>query len=417
MSSSLLPLAPRPARADLPPDERDLQMFQLAEIHGWTHEAIAREAGLTRRRVSQILTAVRQWLARHPADAPELTAEDQRRRYERNLARMRLHDIMLRTVRALDQAPTSLTTSRVNADGSVTRTTRDLPPVDVPLLRTYLRAVTALGKLEDDPLPPPPAPPPLAEQPWMHEKIQEVLTRWQLKSHSYLISDACLAKFAADLTAAFMACAEDLVVARRQAEAALEAADDADWGAEPDAEAADGPEQGADEAAGPEVDVENTAAAAREDDTAAAARESVAADEAPAKVAEESPAAAAPLAEQPPAAAPAREASASQISLPPAADEQAVAGIADDPIAAAALTSIVQIPRKSRPASAARTPEKNDQGNDPMPVVPAGEEYAKPLLIGPLPDDHPAMHPIRPLSLHRSDRSRPRRQRENSGST
>src|SRR5437763_1861453 len=119
-------LLPRPAKQS-PPEERDMRIFQLAEIQGWTHDEIAREVDLTRRRVSQVVQDVRQWLARNPADANELKTDEERRQFERNLERMRLQDIMLRAVHGLDRAPASLTTTRTS-DSGVTSTTRDLPP-------------------------------------------------------------------------------------------------------------------------------------------------------------------------------------------------------------------------------------------------------------------------------------------------
>jgi hypothetical protein len=188
-----------------PPGDRDREIFQLAEIHDWTHDKIAGEKGLTRRRVSQIVQEVRHSLANHPADDPALATDIQRQRCARAIERLRLEDIIARAVRGLDAAPPALATTRTTGDGATTRTLRDQPPVDVRLLRMYLRAVTALGKLDERPELPAP-PPDIQGQPWLEPRIQEVVKAWQGTATSYILTEAALSKFAEELTLAFLGC-------------------------------------------------------------------------------------------------------------------------------------------------------------------------------------------------------------------
>jgi hypothetical protein len=117
---------------------------------------------------------------------------------------MRLEDIISRTIYALDHAPKTLTTKRTSDDGPAITTVREQPPLDVRLMKTYVNAVTALGKLAERPEIPVPPPPPPPEQPWMSGKIQEVVARWRRAVPSYKLCETDLEKFAEDLSLAFL---------------------------------------------------------------------------------------------------------------------------------------------------------------------------------------------------------------------
>jgi hypothetical protein len=194
---------PRPAKQSAPTD-RDLAIFKLAEINRWKHEKIAQEIrGISRRRVSQIVQNVRLWLANHPADDPAIQTELERKRLAQNLDRLRLEDIIQRAVSALDQAPPTLgTTCAMEGGGPVMRYVRDQPPVDVRLLKTYLRAVEALAKLNDRPEVPVPPPPP---SPWLDPRIQNIINFWKDKADKHRFQSEYVEMFAQELGHAFLA--------------------------------------------------------------------------------------------------------------------------------------------------------------------------------------------------------------------
>src|SRR5947207_10802874 len=128
--------------------ERDLDIFRMAEIQGLTHEQIASACDVSRRRVGQIVENVRDWLSRHPCADPQIATELERKRLAQHMERLRLEDVVERARAALTLAPTHLTTVTVKADGSESTTRREQPPIDVRILKTYLRAIETLGKLE-----------------------------------------------------------------------------------------------------------------------------------------------------------------------------------------------------------------------------------------------------------------------------
>jgi hypothetical protein len=187
---------PRPIRQS-PPDDRDLQIFKLAEIDRWTHEKIAEHVGgVTRRRVSQIVQEVRLWLANHPADDPALKTEIERKRLAQNLDRLRLEDVIGRAVNALNCAPASLAVTCSTEGGPVMRYVRDQPPVDVRLLKTYLRAVEALSKLNDRPeIPVPPA----ATHLCLDHRVQKVINFWKEKAEEHRLKSEYIDLFAHEL--------------------------------------------------------------------------------------------------------------------------------------------------------------------------------------------------------------------------
>src|SRR5687768_10169597 len=171
----------RPAKLS-PPSDRDLEIFQHAQIHRRTHLDIADDFGVTRRRVGQIVHDVRHWLSLHGTDDPVIYAQIQRQRLDRAMERIYLKDIIQRAIHGLNNAPPTLTTSTHIDNRCVKSVKRDQPPVDSRLLKTYLQAVNSLGKLnERQPLPEFPAQP----DPRKHPKIQACLDDWRGKSKYY----------------------------------------------------------------------------------------------------------------------------------------------------------------------------------------------------------------------------------------
>ena len=75
------------------PSQRAFHIFRLAEIQGQTHKQIAELYKVTRRRISQIVERVRNWLARHPCEDPQIATALQAKRLGQHLEQMRLEDI------------------------------------------------------------------------------------------------------------------------------------------------------------------------------------------------------------------------------------------------------------------------------------------------------------------------------------
>src|SRR5437762_2811930 len=107
---------PKP-RAPRMPSDRDFQVFRMAEIQGLTHEQIASTCGVSRRRISQIVERVRNWLSQHPCEDPQIATELQRKRLAQHMERMQLQDVIDRARFALTLAPTHLETVTIRADG------------------------------------------------------------------------------------------------------------------------------------------------------------------------------------------------------------------------------------------------------------------------------------------------------------
>jgi hypothetical protein len=187
-----------------PPTERDLQIFKLAEIQRWTHDQIADHYGdISRRRVSQIVQEVRHWLAHHPTEDPQLNSELEQRRLTRNVERMHLENVITRALFALDHAPPTLQTT-CHANGvCVANYHRDQPPVDVRVLKTYLRAVEALGKLNERPeIPEPELPPGTAADdviPWQDPRLTKIFNYW---AGCYGMPEDAMRKMTKELTCA-----------------------------------------------------------------------------------------------------------------------------------------------------------------------------------------------------------------------
>ncbi len=162
------------------PSRRDFEIFRLAEIVGLTHAEIALNSNkITRRRVSQIVARVRRWLSLHPCDDPLLASELQRKQLARHLERMHLENIITKARDELIYGKKELTTTSTKDDGSKTTTTRQ-QPFNVQVLKTYLRAVQALAKLQQTPdvnIPTPEE----CQFPWLEGAINEVYDKWRDK--------------------------------------------------------------------------------------------------------------------------------------------------------------------------------------------------------------------------------------------
>lgn len=185
------------------PSHRDLQIFRRAEIQGLTHQQIASACKLTRRRVSQIVQRVSHWLSQNSCEDPQIATELERNRLGQHIERMRLEDVIWRARMALTAAPKNLTTTTTKADGSKITSRRELPPVDVQLLKTYLRSIQALGKFDREPEVPFP-PPAEGEFPWATEVMNEVLTRWSHRIWDRKLKTEHFYQFGEDLIGAFV---------------------------------------------------------------------------------------------------------------------------------------------------------------------------------------------------------------------
>ncbi len=161
------------------PSARAFHIFRLAEIQGQTHKQIAELYKVSRRRISQIVERVRSWLAQHPCEDPQIATELQAKRLGQHLEQMRLEDIIQRAREQLTYAKPTLDTVIDKADGTKTIICRE-QPFNVQLLKTYLRAVEALGRINarpEIPLPPPPE----GAFPWLSNAINEVYEKWYHK--------------------------------------------------------------------------------------------------------------------------------------------------------------------------------------------------------------------------------------------
>src|SRR5688572_16527515 len=192
----------RPAKLS-PPSDRDLEIFQHAQIHRRTHLDIADDFGVTRRRVGQIVHDVRHWLSLHGTDDPVLYSQIQRQRLDRAMERIYLKDIIHRAVHALNNAPLTLTTSTHVNNHCVKEVKREQPPVDSRLLKTYLQAVNSLGKLNQR------QPLELPAQPWKHPHIQAVVDDWSEKNKDYSLDPEEFDQFAQELTTTIQSCLDN----------------------------------------------------------------------------------------------------------------------------------------------------------------------------------------------------------------
>src|SRR5438067_6323363 len=158
------------------PSQRDFEIFRLAVIKGFTHKELAGLFDVTRRRVSQIVENVRNWLSQQPCQDPNTATELQTKRLAQHLERMHLEDIISQARHEVSFGKRQLITTTEKADGSKTTTYRE-QPFNVQVLKTYLRAIEALGRLNARPEIPLPCPP-QDEFPWIGTVISETYDKW-----------------------------------------------------------------------------------------------------------------------------------------------------------------------------------------------------------------------------------------------
>src|SRR5437868_9952759 len=202
------------------PSQRAFHIFRLAEIHGQTHKQIAELYKVTRRRISQIVERVRNWLARHPCEDPQIATALQAKRLGQHLEQMRLEDIIQRAREQLTYAKPTLDTVIDKADGTKTIISRE-QPFNVQVLKTYLRAVEALGRINARPEIP--LPPPSGEEfPWLITAVNEVYEKWWDKIWSSKLKSEMIHDFVNDIII------DVLKAATHQQELAARPSDDAD---------------------------------------------------------------------------------------------------------------------------------------------------------------------------------------------
>jgi hypothetical protein len=185
------------------PCQRDFEIFRMAEILGLTHAEIARTSiKLTRRRVSQIVARVRRWLSLHPCQDPRLASELQRKQLARHTERMHLEHVISKARDELICGKQELTTTTTKDDGSTTTTVRQ-QPFNVQVLKTYLRAVQELAKLQQQPdvnLPLPEE----SQFPWLEGALNEVWDKWSGKVWSGNLKPKGIAMMVDEMVAAVL---------------------------------------------------------------------------------------------------------------------------------------------------------------------------------------------------------------------
>src|SRR5438067_277391 len=213
------------------PSQRDFEIFRLAVIKGFTHKELAGLFEVSRRRVSQIVENVRNWLSQHPCEDPNIATELQTKRLAQHLERMHLEDIISQARHEVAFGKRQLITTSEKADGSKTTTYRE-QPFNVQVLKTYLRAVEALGRINARPEIP--LPPPSGEEfPWLITAVNEVYEKWWDKIWSKKLKSEMIHDFVNDIII------DVLKAAKHQQElAARPADDDADANAAADGAAA-----------------------------------------------------------------------------------------------------------------------------------------------------------------------------------
>src|SRR5205823_13078366 len=202
------------------PSQRDFEIFRLAVIKGFTHKELAGLFDVTRRRVSQIVENVRNWLSQHPCEDPNIASALQNKRLAQHLERMHLEDIISQARHEVSFGKRQLITTTEKADGSKTTTYRE-QPFNVQVLKTYLRAVEALGRINarpEIPLPPPPG----DEFPWLLNALNECYEKWWSKIWSKRLDSELVYNFVNDMAA------ELLKAAKHQQQLVARAPDDAD---------------------------------------------------------------------------------------------------------------------------------------------------------------------------------------------
>src|SRR6478752_1300377 len=190
------------------PSQRDFEIFRLAVIKGFTHKELAGMFEISRRRVGQIVEHVRNWLSQHPCEDPNIATELQNKRLAQHLERMHLEDIISQARHEVSFGKQQLITKTERSDGTITTTYRE-QPFNIQVLKTYLRAVEALGRLSarpEIPLPPPPG----DEFPWLVGAVTECYEKWYSKIWSKRLSSEMVYEFVNDT------CADMLKAAKHQ---------------------------------------------------------------------------------------------------------------------------------------------------------------------------------------------------------
>src|SRR5262245_58968814 len=202
------------------PSQRDFEIFRLAVIKGFKHQELAGLFEISRRRVSQIVEDVRTWLSQHPCEDPNIATELQNKRLAQHLERMHLEDIINQARHEVSFGKRQLITTTEKADGTKTTTYRE-QPFNVQVLKTYLRAIEALGRLNARPEIPLPAPPE-GEFPWIEAAHNEVYEKWHSRIWKGKLTPDQVFDFANEMTVEVLKAAkhQQELNARTPAEAA-----------------------------------------------------------------------------------------------------------------------------------------------------------------------------------------------------
>src|SRR5207247_10667973 len=121
--------------------------------------------------------------------------------------RMHLEDSISQARHEVSFGKRQLTTTSEKADGSKTTTYRE-QPFNVQVLKTYLRAVEALGRINarpEIPLPPPPG----DEFPWLITAIHECYEKWYGKISSKRLNVNLFCDFVEDMIAEMLKSAQN----------------------------------------------------------------------------------------------------------------------------------------------------------------------------------------------------------------
>jgi Sigma-70, region 4 len=143
-------------RADEPPTSRDLAIFKAVAIECCTHQEVADRHQITRGRVSQIVKRVRRKLAGATPEDPHVQSYVAQQRLQTALEKLRLEHVLEITATALRKGPKILTTTRIGERGPTSEEEKDISwtesihrdqPLNVQVVKTFLKATEALSKL------------------------------------------------------------------------------------------------------------------------------------------------------------------------------------------------------------------------------------------------------------------------------
>lgn len=136
-----------------PAEERDLEIFKAVVIEGLTHEEAAHRYGLRRNRVTQIVGEVRRQLAHASPDDPQIESHLARQKLECELEKLRLEHVLQTTAKAMRKDPPILVTNRRGSRSkgdqhdAWSEVIERQKPVNMQIVKTYLRTTEAIGKL------------------------------------------------------------------------------------------------------------------------------------------------------------------------------------------------------------------------------------------------------------------------------